>query len=243
MALSNWDTLAFDTKGKSSFGKKHWEGTGVEIYKNWLYIHSSNLWYEGCLYSKPIIAELWEGKLSIENLTIHAVRGPQNAIFVIVAKWDEETGEYEFFGGIGCSGYEDTVERILTSLGRGDEADTGFWSDTATDEGDGEGWVHSIENIETGESIVYHKDSKNGEYHTVWEGVKPETVEKFFTWAESIDKFGNYEEWLSLCKEGEKLRYNQGDNFFSNRTGILLPATKPGESVIPMVMKMLDKKK
>jgi len=111
MALSNWDTCAFDTDGNPCTGSmKGWRnGTWVEIYKNWMYVHDKKMWTNDRPYIKDTICEFTEGEIRLSDFEIYGKRGPQNAIFVYVEshKFNHKTKEYMIrrMAGIGCSGY------------------------------------------------------------------------------------------------------------------------------------------
>jgi hypothetical protein len=146
MALSNWDTLAFDTHGKSTFGRfEDKKKNAVEIYKNWAYIHSPSMWVEGQSFSKPVIAQIGEGSLTLCNFEITAKRGPQNGIFIFAKVFDSKPkkGKYTYFAGIGCSGYVDKVEEVLTKLGRLKDWDDNWCSGSSS--GPNEPATHYIE--------------------------------------------------------------------------------------------------
>lgn len=114
MALSNWDTCAFDTEGKPCNGtiqRKYDDGksASVEIYKNWVYVRDEAMWAEHGSYVKPTIAEVNDGRCTISKFRIYAKRGPQNAILVFVETgWKhskDPKNEYSCMCGIGCYGF------------------------------------------------------------------------------------------------------------------------------------------
>lgn len=115
MALSNWDTCAFDSEGKPTNGvitKKHEDGShsGVEIYKNWLYVRDTAMWVDGRSYVEPTIAEVHEGRSTIAGFRIYAKRGPQQSVLAFVETgWrhsDRPEAKYDCMCGIGCYGFE-----------------------------------------------------------------------------------------------------------------------------------------
>jgi hypothetical protein len=98
MALSNYDTLAVNEKGESINGVLVTPlGVRVEIYKNWLYVYDSAAWRKGGAFVKPCIAEIQHGELRYLDLSVCAVRGPQDGVYV-VAWYDEQ----EIHGIAGC---------------------------------------------------------------------------------------------------------------------------------------------
>ena len=248
MALSNWDTMAFNSLGKSSMGWfENDKKDAVEIYKNWICIHSPSMWHKGGSYTKPVIAELQEGRLSMCHFDIIAKRGPQRGIFVLV-RWHhyikrgkKDVYQQKFFGGIGCSGYIDMVEEVLKRLGREKDYDDN-WSDASSINDDGA--VHYLHNLKTGEEIVYWDTKKDGEYDydKDWVGVKPETTEEFFKWLEELTEEDMDEElkkWIGKCRKSKKLRYNQGNAFFAANIKTGLEATAPGKAKAPVINKMI----
>jgi hypothetical protein len=110
MALSNWDTLAFDTAGeagsgvlKDAFGKPSF----LEIYKNWLYVMDET---DKADIESPgrFVAEIQEGSVTVLSFRIIAARGKQEGVYVYA-----ETGysyskdqPFECMSGIGCYGYD-----------------------------------------------------------------------------------------------------------------------------------------
>jgi hypothetical protein len=255
MALSNWDTLAFNHQGKSSIGcfeNKHKDF--IEIYKNWVYIHSPSMWVDGRSYDKPVIAELREGSLNICSFEITARRGPQNGIFIFVSLFEEgkKKGQYKhrYFGGIGCSGYVDKVEEILTKLKREKDINDDWTSGsesgpdiTSVKEGR---WntQHFIENYKTNEKIIYWDEDKHGNYDSSkdWVGVKKETVAEFFKWLDGLAEDysdDDMKKWIARCKKSKKLRYNQGNAFFMAHAGMNLEATEVGKSKVPTALKLI----
>lgn len=107
MALSNWDTLAFDHEGKICYKNiTNKQGNILEIYKNWVFIKAPKMWYEGCEYNEPIIAEFWEGEIHLANFEIFATRGRQESIFVF-AIYKDDNDKTQLYSGIGSYVYDD----------------------------------------------------------------------------------------------------------------------------------------
>jgi len=246
MALSNWDTLAFNHQGKSTFGR--FEGkkkNAIEIYKNWAYIHSPSMWVDGGSYCKPVIAQISEGSLILCDFEITAKRGPQNGIFIFARVFDSKPkkGKYTYFAGIGCSGYVDKIEEILAKLGRPQDYDENWCSGSSS--GPNEPTIHYIENLETREHIVYWDENKKGKYDygNDWVGVKKETLEEFFKWLDSLvesEYDTDMKKWIARCKKSKKFRYNQGNAFFTAHAGLGLEATEVGKARTPVIMKIID---
>jgi hypothetical protein len=109
MALSNWDTLAFDEKGKSCNGIFDLRGDAkLDIYKNWIYIEHPSAWFEDCMYGQPTVMEIQSGEINYAGCYITVIREDlQSACFVYAS--DRHYGEntHRCFAGIGCYGYVD----------------------------------------------------------------------------------------------------------------------------------------
>jgi len=245
MALSNWDTIAFDENGQSCTGIfMNKQKECIEIYKNWVHIHSPRMWRDKGSFVKPIIALLRSGSLDICHFEIELKRGPQNGVFVFASEGVRRGNTYHtrYFGGIGCSGYVDKVEEILKSLNRGTEEDD-FWVSGSESGPDVKG-IHYIENYKTREKIVYWDEDKQGKYDygADWVGVKKETLNEFFKWLEELaenEGDDSTKKWIKLCKKSKKLRYNQGNAFFAKNLGVNLEATKVGKAKEPIANKII----
>lgn len=116
MALSNWDTLAFDAEGNPSNGElKCPDGVSVALYKNWLYVEDAAAWRPNGGYTKPIVLEVQSGNVQYNHLRIIAVRRTyQNAIFCLTSffSFDYEGDLPLWMIGIGCYAYDDKHEHI-----------------------------------------------------------------------------------------------------------------------------------
>jgi hypothetical protein len=123
MALSNWDSCAFNEKGEPTDGVFKSPRTGVEIaiYKNWLYIRDKKAWEEGGSYVEHTVGQITHGFGQYKDVTYMAVRGPKNGVYFAVwstvypkrkfpntkkgnKAWHKEVRFYAMVG-IGCSGY------------------------------------------------------------------------------------------------------------------------------------------
>jgi hypothetical protein len=104
MALSNYDTLVIDEKGKSINGVFVSPlGVRVEFYKNWLYVQDERAWQAGGAHVKPTVMEVREGDIKYKDVQILAFRGPQNGIYAVVWNWDHKKDVTS--GMIGCGVY------------------------------------------------------------------------------------------------------------------------------------------
>jgi hypothetical protein len=111
MALSNWDTLAFNTQGEPCNGvirvDLHEDGyAAVEIYKNWLYVRDSKMWHDEGSFVEPTVADIYEGIVNISKFRITAERGPQQAVFAYVRSGYRHQDNFECMCGIGCYAFE-----------------------------------------------------------------------------------------------------------------------------------------
>jgi hypothetical protein len=252
MALSNWDTLAFDIDGPSHFGSVvNHEQTVVSLYKNWLNVTrmvrsiSGPPWRRHDKVTEEYVATVNHGELHVGAWTIHARRGPQNGIYVIAtsARWNQhEPVERAFLVGCGVSGYTDPTESY-----QGAAIDLGVDPDTLmTSAGeDGEdGW--SIVGFRIGSpefvSVAVGVDVPEAE----WVGVLPESVNylKGFT-QEYLRDDCIVDSWPSqeLTKIPWDLaeRCNQGDLFFEGALGTAAHTTAPGDATDPLLIQTLGK--
>lgn len=108
MALSNWDTLAFDKNGKPTNGIFQCKGITAEIYKNWLYIHDPHAWEKDGRFCEDTIMQIYHGEVDYKTIQIIAKRGRQASILCVVYSWDynkPKAKQYEFMIGCGVYGY------------------------------------------------------------------------------------------------------------------------------------------
>lgn len=106
MALSNWDTMAFNEKGQPSNGIFTSKlGVRVEFYKNWLYVHDEKAWEDGGAFVRDTVMNVQLGDLQYKDVHITAVRGPQEGIFAVVYSGYGK----DAVGMLGCGvyGYHD----------------------------------------------------------------------------------------------------------------------------------------
>lgn len=106
MALSNWDTAAWDERGHPCNGFFTYKGVTLSIYKNWV-----RFGYEakadGLKLDVPVTGSINEGKMSINGIDVLVKRGEhQESVFVAVRVWHDVKHVNAMFG-IGCYGYDD----------------------------------------------------------------------------------------------------------------------------------------
>lgn len=254
MALSNWDTLAFNTTGKSCNGDfKTPDGkTVVSIYKNWIYLRNPDMWTENCGFVKDTIMQINSGHLNFNGIELIAERyEPQEGVFIFVkySDWCEKTKKmsYKYFAGLGCCGYDDDTDRLVQAM----NIDLNKWE------------VGSVGSLWGNNKSYYtvccmNKKSKkykefklevttaNKHLESQWVGVTKETYNEFLKWLEVNIGIICYEEdgkkWFNKVKKSDPLRYNQGDAFFAEVLNNDIPATKLGGQKTPIAMKMIGEK-
>lgn len=98
MAMSNWDTIAWDLKGEPCLGVLECPFR-VEIYKNWVNVHSKNK------ILNIIYGEVYY-KTSNGTLEVIVKQGKQNGIYLAAIYSNSYKNEIKGLFGIGCYGYE-----------------------------------------------------------------------------------------------------------------------------------------
>lgn len=260
MALSNWDTLAIGTEGKSVAGGAKFGTLSVEIYKNWLYLRKDDMvddTEEESSCNRNVLGSINQGDMYLFGVNIKAVRGPQNAIFVYANMYGKRHYEKQedgtmkeiskdpnlYFCGIGCYGYGDLKEEYIKSKGivLPRPYDELMWySGTRPIDG----------TDEREEYIGYFDDSKPVGEREVnipiepgldlhpWVGVTKETLAEFRKWLENPETEAD-EEYLKSIDWDNLLRFNQGDAYFANVFQHEVPATELGGAETPMIMDMI----
>lgn len=243
MALSDYDLLAFDSEGKPCNGTlKNHIGAIAEIYKNWVYIMDPKGWHDRNGYCNNVVAELHEGDLKISWFEVEATRGPQESIFCLVRSYDHENKVYYRMAGIGCCGYDERLEEMMSYLGL-DLKDYPEDEYTITEGSSyANGTSHRFLCIHSEEGYEDYK-LPGGKFEPEWVGVKPSTYSEFMSWLESkINRYNDSEtEWLDKIKKSTPVRANQGDMFFANSLDII-PQTEPGKQEEPVLNKLIAKK-
>lgn len=235
MALSNWDTAAFDTEGKPSVGEIKIDDLNFTIYKNWLSVARD---LKGEFHKS--VASINHGNLTLEGVEIFAERGPQQSVFVYIYNY----GDNEIkFAGIGCYGFLDDLENIKrnypqthdeikhTLLAEDEEiAFTGYNKKYLT--------LYILpkdkESKKKSREVKINLPEGADLDATAWVGVEQPTMDKFIEWLKEID-----EEYAAKINVKEILRYNQGDAFFADHGGIDIPATEVGTPSTPILIQAL----
>jgi hypothetical protein len=234
MALSNWDTLAFNEKSESTDGMlKLPNGSRVEIYKNWLYVYGASNEDD----TSPI-ATVYNGTVRIGNFDISAVRNKQqNAVFMLAECLETKSAMV----GIGCSGFSDPLEALATAFG----VDLTQHSDVSR-------YSSSLQNgrrmagimIFEKDSVSRHEIEDDGRFSPVWIGITNETLSTFFGWLEEAVKNTSLlsKEFVDKCKAATPMRFNQGDAFFAGKIGkdVADVATKVADANQPILLTLLN---
>jgi hypothetical protein len=246
MALSNWDTLAFDHLGQPCNGVLvGFDGGQVRIYKNWVYVSDAKMWTPGRSYVENTIAQINSGDVQMSEFSITAVRHEaQSAVFALATcRRYGENAETRCLAGIGCYGFTDPSPIIYAAAGINPDE----WDDCYIG--------HFYHGKETGITVHYAKGEK---YHSLkmpneerfdsrWVGVLPETLNAFFAWLETQTDPKDSEppngEWLRTCREQGGLRFNQGDAYFASMGVDHLEATPVGQSEEPVINRVVEKLK
>jgi hypothetical protein len=234
MALSNWDTLAFNLNGPCS-GKADAGGWRVEIYKNWLYVHHDDV----------LVTTIQDASMRIGTWEIRARRGPQEGIYLVAwsAQLDAD-GTYRdkaLLVGCGVYGFTDPADDyadLIATLG----------VDPAL-----VGTVYSGDQHEPklvaftpeGGQIVIAERCRPAEFV----GVQPASVQYLRDVVDEVIKENtvavlNESYWpgpeLAVIDWDHALRANQGDMFFESRAGTEVTGTPPGEADTPVLLQALQ---
>lgn len=227
MALSNWDTLAINKDGKPAPGRHTFTGgTTLEIYKNWCYVSNEKMYVKESSFEPPVIASINGCDMNLAGLTIKAIRGKQDSIFLFAQAGHEET--FEVFAGIGCYGYGNTFEQYCKEHNIEYipyDYTSSIWVDGKQRES--VGWWEPKSEMVLDEGTDLHP----------WVGVEPGTLADFKAWLQSLDEVNNG--WFNKINWDELVRFNQGDFYFAQHMGVPLPNTAPGQSEQPVIMEML----
>lgn len=240
VALSNWDTLAFDQEGPCGGAVTNHLGATVEIYKNWVYLRKGDS-----------VAKLDQGKLSWEAWDIEARRGPQDGVYVIAhsSQWmKDKRAEERLLVGCGVYGFDDPADEYadrIAELG-GDYADMDQLVCMVSRMEDGT-WVNELEFFrEDGERVVIATDVRDPE----WVGVTPESLTFLQDMVASsghmkpVGRFDPRTIWpgsgLAVIDWGAAQRQNQGDVFLADQLGLGSFATSPGDAEAPLLMQALE---
>jgi len=252
MALSNWDTLAVDENGESTNGIfTSPNGVSVEFYKNWLYVRDKKGWQEGGRFVEPTVMQVDNGTLSYKDVSICAIRGPQNGVYAVVestiypphltedcAKCKAKAKSY--WHEKNCADFVDTKHLVMIGcgvygydgeewVGVDDESKKFLASWIQKADQDELAMPRSLFNKLSGEAEI------KAHFATKGQTVTRVTEENVFI---AYESFG-FEEHVRKIDLSKALRFNQGDAFFANKVGTDIPATPTGTAEEPWLTKML----
>lgn len=228
MALSNWDILAIGNDGKSCPGFYQFGSLGVEIYKNWIYLHSEKMYDKNqSSFTSNVIGVIEEGDIKIGTVSIIAKRTKlQGAVFLYATEGYGK--EMKIFAGIGCYGFDDLRLQYLKDRNI-KYPKNALWFSTRKKDKEYIGYVHNKT-----ETLIEIED---GFEMNPWTGVKEETLihfKKFLLKCVSSNK-----DWFNSIRWDELLRYNQGDAFFAKAFGEDIPASEIGQQDEPLLIQDL----
>lgn len=241
MALSNWDTLAIGTDGKSTSGTFQIGDFTIGIYKSWAYVENPKMWNKEIGYSKNVICEIHSGELNFGQFKIKSQRGNQNSIHILIECGYGDTKQ--IFAGIGCYGFDDHSREYLESKGYKYPEDGFIFSTWRRNEGEEEGREY-LGWYENGKELLVEID--NGVELHPFTGVNEKTLEEFQKFLrkeldlddEAIS--GANEKWFKSVEWNNLLRYNQGDAYFANAVNSeTIPGTEVGKQDDPIIIKSL----
>lgn len=260
MAISDYDTLALDYKGKPTNGvfKSRESGASVEIYKNWLYVRDPKSWVENAYFTNPTMMQVHSGALTYKDISIIASRGKENEIRCIVttSKYNEKRKPtINRMIGIGVYGWKSRIKEYLEEHEGLKNVNEKEWENIGISKGNSEGWdeFELLTKIDPKKcEPVKDKNGNKIEYKvrkdfelTVWTGVTKEMINSLKRWVSSelqINRIFNEDEykWFHSIDWSNLVRFNQGDAFFAENLKFNVPASKVGESDKPILTKAID---
>jgi hypothetical protein len=109
MALSDYVVLSQDERGKAIEGRiVSPMGIGVVIYKNGLYVQDMKSWRSTSPFASPTVMAIRQCRLIYQDMTILALRGPQDGVYVVAWHTDSLGRPH---GMIGCGTESHIVDR------------------------------------------------------------------------------------------------------------------------------------
>lgn len=262
MALSNWDTLAFDSEGKPSRGNfTAPNGVSVEIYKNWLYVRRPEMskkdaekWNKLTNWSNGTISQVDDGNVTIFGIEIKTKRHAlQSSVFCYI-----ETREYT---GPPENKYSQSVEHRMCGIGCGGFISTLGWLKDKhpkvyaridpmyfDDKKYMQFTSHTNQNDKWSiDFLGYSKKIKGKKFKMpmpypeageMWTGVTEKTATAFLKWLKTVAP----KEYYNKIDIKNGLRFNQGDGYFAdNLKGEELNATPIGQAGQPTALKLINR--
>lgn len=225
MALSNWDTLAFDNDGNPSNGTiTNKDGNTVSIYKNWLYVRSNQLANVSKEFVDDTFAHINAGDIRVAGFQIYAHRAKnQQAVFCYVTSG---YGEEEIqMCGIGAYGYLSDIELLekfypneIKDIPKKD-LKNGLIREVGLPDGT---YQFEISVYDFSESkLIRNYEIIADKRHTeesLWTGINEKTFKEFKQWLRAITKSLGNTAYFDKLKKAK--RFNQGDAYLSEVFGM-----------------------
>lgn len=235
MALSDYDCLAFDWDGEPSNGifQSHKNLGQLEIYKNWVY---------GRIGDRTI--QFRYGDFDFEGMSVKVKEIPRGIMILCQRYGTAPEFHSEYACGVGVYGHMSDIEwlqkfhpvefekhkEILNKA-----SCVNHYSKFGPDIDE---WGISVY-LDSGIQDIDLSHLGRRTLEDTWEGVSPVMFEQLMSWIEnSIDKKAEAEAWLNKCRLNP-LRFNQGNMFFSKRTGMDLCESAPGEDASITISSLL----
>jgi hypothetical protein len=222
MALSNWDTLAVNLKGEEIDGS-FTSPLGVEVsfYKNWIYVRDPVAWQDGGKFVKDTVMQISEGVIDYKDVSIHAIRGPQNGIYAFVHSGYEHDDTFRGMIGCGVYGFGDASDGV-------DEDGYAPWVGVRPSSREFlQNWI-SRKRWDSREQYVDYIRALLGEDHEVPEDLIANALQETVL-SEAIAK-------IDLT---HKKRFNQGDAYFVGAENAMTEVGKAGETILSQVIKKM----
>ena len=240
MALSDWDTLAFDSNGEPCAGElESFDGKHVcSIYKNWLQIVCP----ENHDYGMIGTTVVFSGKVEMGTLAIFAEEKKVNgntAIFVYVE--DSHSEKEQRMAGIGCPGYKNQYDRVMQEHGLSSEEWLFTCSYALYELAVARSIYFDFEHKQTKESKTIEIAENASDYEPVWAGISKELLDEFIEWLRELDVgTDGFTPWVEKVAAAEAMRFNQGDMFFAQHLNepALLQASSPGNALEPILTRL-----
>lgn len=109
MESTSWAMLVMATDGSTNGVFTTPFGVRLHIHENWLYVNDWKAWRERRHHGHSVM-EIHHGQLTYLDLQVHAVRGPQDGIYVIATTGAWYRNTFEAMVGCGVYGWAPEVE-------------------------------------------------------------------------------------------------------------------------------------
>jgi hypothetical protein len=88
MEAMKWMQVAFDENRQPTSGSIEYDGYGVKMFKNCLYLLDKQAWSRKCGYGKPFVGEIKIGETQYKHLKIIKAHGPGTGFYAAVQVTD-----------------------------------------------------------------------------------------------------------------------------------------------------------